>query len=1590
MTHHQPFDNSFDRADSSTGLRPIVEGTPLAQVLHSGILFVLLVLGAAGLVSAASNPGYLTESTSNVPGGTKTYRVWYTTDCNGGADCECDNAFDTDTDDPPDGVLDKDSPNDCIATTDSDSDGIFDTGPDDDSDGVLDVVDADWTGSGTGVVESVPYNVQRTLDVYVNDWSLKEPKWDTDTNRSIYVYNIDAYGFASSNGSGIALDAAWMLHQAPEPRGSTLHELWHMTQYAYGAGSGSDGKWLIEGQARMMQDKVFDDLDNLVSSRYHDSVNTYLGNTTYVNWEDRDDDKTAEFAQADGLLGASYNASLWWTYLADQAGTQYAGTAGDGVDLLEGVLEQSDDHDRHGVDAVDQELRDRIGQGFDDTFWDFTIANYAKDFDLSRLDHDDLGGRDPETVLKYSDEKRTDPDKLIYGPVERQTFDIADLMAGVSGSVNAMDSEVNDEDAMSAYGANYYEGSLENSDNCALAYWRVIGEDGARFMHSWLLIEEDSNGDGDEEVVSLLRSEGQDFARAVWNTRQAYTRMVGIVATASEPYGYDWEMGCTTPSIDIVEPKTDNPAYVGDPGDPGRFLLWLKVTGSTGTSTYVAGLDWSRDFTVTVGSDPAEILSGGYVQNQYWLVVQAPQKAGASVGDKFDLTVELGPTGVGASDTETGAVIYDLVVSDQVLVIDRSGSMASNSKIDSAKTAARLFADAKQEFDKLGVVSFSADATEEYSLTTVPDQDDAAGVRADAQDAIDAITTDTTTSIGDGLQKGQDMLNADGNPGHQWVMVLLSDGMENESLFWDDVKAGITAKVHAIALGQDADEELMREIAETTCGDVGVDECYHYIEESGVLATATTGLNAATATSTSAALSTSLPNALADLYRRIEESIVGHQRLWQDSGSLSGSQTINVDLAEDSVREALFSFNWNDASAPLNVSITGPGGVSFIELSDGQNHTVFYTDTMPSGVYTVSLSASSGTSEWIGSLAGRVIHGTELHAFLDNPQSSREPGLPIRLQAILTDNQGGVAGATVIADVHRPDGGTEQVQLVDDGGPWDDIAGDGVYSYVYDRINRPLAVDVAVGHSWVFDLHASGVNNSGNAFERYKQLTYTPYLGQEQRTLDADGDGMLDIWEDRFGNVDSSVPDGTNDPDNDGLTNKEEFERGTNPDDPDTDKGGETDGSEVAKGQNPLLTADDTIPSITDFWVENLPESVVLHFNPRPEYQAMQVFRRTGSTGPFNLIGTFDPSSGQITDTLLINDQDYFYYIQPQGTSGATGRPSRVLYAEPAADPYQPEGIVVINDDDRYTLSKNVTLSFQGLTLPDGTLDVRYVQISNSPDLHGAPWLPFTLRRSWTIDPDPDTGAAFVYVRFLDGAGNVSDVIYGDGIVYKAPVSVSLPAGPLDFGRVIADFSDPSFAGLTITYTVLSKPRLPLRVGPALSSTEGSMNMLSTAQDSGELRFGGIAFNLKARDAGGHPVTQFGQAFTLEIHYEDWQWQSGGIGYEELLNLYWDTGTNWQPVLPCDGCSIDTENNVIIVTLDHLTEFALAGIAQVPEDVDRDGDVDILDLANTAAAWRRTVADSGYSLAYDVNKDGVINIIDLQRIAARWGWQLPR
>ena len=121
----------------------------------------------------------------------------------------------------------------------------------------------------------------------------------------------------------------------------------------------------------------------------------------------------------------------------------------------------------------------------------------------------------------------------------------------------------------------------------------------------------------------------------------------------------------------------------------------------------------------------------------------------------------------GAGDPATERLPLDVM-----LVLDRSGSMSGTPLAD-LKTAAKLLVDQLDPaLDRVGLVSYSDTATTNKSLTT-----NFAAVKT----AIDGLTANGYTNIGDGVYDGQADLAANGRTGVTRIMVLMSDGVANRS-----------------------------------------------------------------------------------------------------------------------------------------------------------------------------------------------------------------------------------------------------------------------------------------------------------------------------------------------------------------------------------------------------------------------------------------------------------------------------------------------------------------------------------------------------------------------------------------------------------------------------------------------------------------------------------------------------------------------------------------------------------------------------------------------------------------------------------------
>tara|TARA_B100000519_G_scaffold39092_1_gene28829 strand:+ start:1 stop:1506 length:1506 start_codon:yes stop_codon:yes gene_type:complete len=167
-----------------------------------------------------------------------------------------------------------------------------------------------------------------------------------------------------------------------------------------------------------------------------------------------------------------------------------------------------------------------------------------------------------------------------------------------------------------------------------------------------------------------------------------------------------------------------------------------------------------------------------------------------------------------------------------VLVADRSGSMAGEKMRIMRVMMEFLVKRALRTGDKLGIVAFDSDVTVPLPMTEL--DGDGKGAAA-AYAAIEGIHVGSTTNLSGGLLKGIDELNGTpSTPGATRAILLFTDGIANGGIREpSDVAEAIAgamrgqrSKVFTFGFGDDAEEEMLKTIAETTEG-----QYYHVANE---------------------------------------------------------------------------------------------------------------------------------------------------------------------------------------------------------------------------------------------------------------------------------------------------------------------------------------------------------------------------------------------------------------------------------------------------------------------------------------------------------------------------------------------------------------------------------------------------------------------------------------------------------------------------------------------------------------------------------------------------------------------------------------
>ncbi|MCP4626230.1 MAG: VWA domain-containing protein, partial [bacterium] len=1174
------------------------------------------------------------------------------------------------------------------------------------------------------------------------------------------LFPCDGGGCAGGNGIAIAPGAL----EAPDYDPATGngnqfeirvpgHELFHAAQGRHGNLNDPFYKWVIEGQARATEDTCIfpsqtqcDIWDN--SNTFEWQVGIFLNRTEV------------------GLQEQSYGAVLFWVYIMEQFGINL-NEPERGIDALVDFWVQNEENggSKDGIETLNDALASKIGTSrrFKDIFQDFAVANYAKDFISTPV---------PVSMKQYNYiDEETYPGGT-YGMVERTRSEGLELGQAVFGTSSA-----------DAWGARYFQvfpdaavpainievATLPATQNELYFYVLGIKNGNIEYQHDY---------------------SGTSFSHTVPN---AGYDQIGLVvaamgAEANFEYGFNLADG-----LYILFPTNQFPARVGEAASPKKFMLQFEVLDKD--LAPVAGVD-PADLTITVGnmviSPPASpqddpIIAWSYIAGQYWVALLAPAFPGC---DPCDLTIDY----AGYSDTKSDAIDYGPVPSiDNMIVIDRSSSMAGT-KIEAAKDAGKLYVDSFNTGDRIGVIPYNQAPMPLFPLTLWD-----ANSRLTAHAALDLMGLPAgKTATGAALREGMAQLVDQISPNPDWAIVLLSDGRDTVDEANDHIPAFISEYttrrdagdpvpiIHIVAVGDDADGVELEKIVNESGGR------FQWLSD--------TGVSASSSASTMLAAADEFPTELATIYRVFAEAMTKEQQIFAENVEIGiTTKTISVDNAAS---EAVFVLKWfpPTVNAPLH-SLIQPDQMEVLPTLTADGHLLWRVPAPQAGEWKLNVTNRCGYAGCQILAEAALLSDLTLEAFLGLAPEDRLAGRPMPLLILLSDIDP-IIGAAVQATVPRTG---ETLTLFDDGLHDDGAPDDGFYGGLIKNIDQGGGYGVIV--------EADGTSPFAGLFVRKARISF--FMLEDQ---DSDRDRLPDWWEVEHG-TDPDVPDYSDDPDNDNLINVHEYFNKTDPLDPDTDDGGEMDGSEVLRGSDPLFPEDDNAirPSLKAWAGVG---KVYLRLSmplARGEEGIVDIYRASAPEGPYGLLAEnveLINHTGEWIDREAPDDEILCYRAVgvksfPGAPINIESVPSEPSCATPGSDPYAPYGAVSLDPMTPVPTPPQVILKLSASDDPtnvepapfNGALldadakisGVADMLVSNRPDFEDALWEPYKQSKAWTADPSP-AGIATVYVKFRDGAGNVSEItaisfmssltacpadFTGDGNVDKDDLLIFAP----DFGR---------------------------------------------------------------------------------------------------------------------------------------------------------------------------------------------------------------
>jgi Ca-activated chloride channel homolog len=157
-----------------------------------------------------------------------------------------------------------------------------------------------------------------------------------------------------------------------------------------------------------------------------------------------------------------------------------------------------------------------------------------------------------------------------------------------------------------------------------------------------------------------------------------------------------------------------------------------------------------------------------------------------------------------------------------ILVVDKSGSMSEEGKLDEAKQGLKVFFDELSPQDRVGMTSFDDQVYPTVALAPF------ARNRSRLQRGVDDLIPDGETAVYDAIGKGVSDVQALRDDTRINAVVALTDGEDNSSsqtpgglvgrLARQARSEGLSVRVYTIAYGSEANRDVLRQIARASGG----------------------------------------------------------------------------------------------------------------------------------------------------------------------------------------------------------------------------------------------------------------------------------------------------------------------------------------------------------------------------------------------------------------------------------------------------------------------------------------------------------------------------------------------------------------------------------------------------------------------------------------------------------------------------------------------------------------------------------------------------------------------------------------------------